>query len=308
MPGVDLARPANGQRHPRASVVDGGFRAREWHAVVGGDDDDGVVEFTRLLQRRQHGPDVAVEALHLEVVVEQVASHLRGVRQERRHRDPCRAATERGAAAWRVRSVRIGTAEPETERTVSRPHLQEGREVVESRTRRIASAPTRLDPARPPPLAGVADDVTGRLEEIGIDGVRAREGAPEVAGVLEPVDRLAGQERRARRGARRRRGEGMREERAFARDAVEIRGAHGPVAVGAGVAERPVVGNGDHDVRPSRRRRLPRAADRDRGRRPHPGANVQTHGRASFGAGGGSGRQHGEQAKEHVTDEHAGRS
>ena len=68
-------RPAHGERS-RAGVVDIGLGARERHAVVGGHDDDRVLELPPPLERLQDRAHVVVEALDLEVIVEDIVAHL----------------------------------------------------------------------------------------------------------------------------------------------------------------------------------------------------------------------------------------
>ena len=79
---------------------------------------------------------------------------------------------------------------------------------------------------------------------------------------FEPMNRLAGQKRGPRRRTRRRRDERVREASPFPGDAIEVRRADGSVPIDAGVGERPVVRNGEKDVRALDRRGLPvRAPD-----------------------------------------------
>ena len=83
--------------------------------MVAGDDDDGVLQFTRLLEQRERLRDVAVEALDLEVVVRDVGADLLDVREESRHRHALKVHAAGPARSPLVSAVRIPSAEPEAE-------------------------------------------------------------------------------------------------------------------------------------------------------------------------------------------------
>ena len=172
-----------------------------------------------------------------------------------------------------VRPVRVAAAEPEAERRSGRAPLHEVVKAFELGAGRVSRPAAGLELPGAPAFSGEADRVAGALQQIRIDGVRAWQRSPEIAAFLQPMDRLARQERRARRGARRRRRESMRKASALAGDAIEVRRADGAVAVGAGMWERPVVGDRQHDVRTCRVRawrlrlilaRRPIACERER--------------------------------------------
>ena len=103
--------------------------------------------------------------------------------------------------------------------------------------------------------------IAGPLEDVRIHGESLGKKPVQVAALGKAMHSLTGEERGARRRARRRGREGVQEQRAFAGDAVERWRRNGPVAVGARMRERPVVGNGKENVRP-RLRHLRRSARR----------------------------------------------
>ncbi len=71
----DAVFPHDGQRHVAGHFVLAALGPGERHAVVGGDDHDGVVQLPRLLQQLQHLAQMTVEVLDLEGVVEHVGAH-----------------------------------------------------------------------------------------------------------------------------------------------------------------------------------------------------------------------------------------
>ncbi len=76
---LDFAGPANGERDVIAVVVSVAFDAGEGHAVVGGDDDEGVIELAALFEFSDHETEVTVGVLHFEGVVEHVVADFFGV-------------------------------------------------------------------------------------------------------------------------------------------------------------------------------------------------------------------------------------
>ena len=122
-------------------------------------------------------------------------------------------------------------------------------EIVELRPCGVAGSAARFQASRPPPLAGIANLVAGRLEQVGIGLEAGRQGTPEVDAFLEAVAFLAGQDRAPRGRAGRRTAKRVRKADAFGGDAIEIGRADDWIPGGAGVSEGLVVGNREEEIR-----------------------------------------------------------
>jgi hypothetical protein len=111
----DRAGPADGEGEVNGDVVALSLRPGEGHAIVGGDDDKGVVQQSAALQLRQHAAEVGVEMLHLERVVEQIGPRLWSVGPMRRKRpDVVRDFAALGhAGAGFIGAMRLRAAVPE---------------------------------------------------------------------------------------------------------------------------------------------------------------------------------------------------
>ena len=81
-PTLDSVWPHDGQRHVHAELVAVGLGTRKSHAVVRRHDDQGVVEFAKFIELLQRLGQMRIEPLDLDVVVENIASNFRCVRQE----------------------------------------------------------------------------------------------------------------------------------------------------------------------------------------------------------------------------------
>ena len=127
-------RPANGEGHTRAEIVQVGLGAGERHAVVACHDDDGVGQLIALLQERNDFPELAVEALDLEVVVQEVATNFGHVGKEVGHAHVIEAQPAGQARALFVTAMRIRAAEPEAERRSVRQRGVERTKVIEPRS------------------------------------------------------------------------------------------------------------------------------------------------------------------------------
>ena len=111
----EVLAPGDGQRQARAIVIEVGLGAREGHAVVGGNDDEGVVQLARLLQEGQYLADLAVKPFDGVVVVEQVAAYSLRIGQERRYLHFAQFFAGSQPHAFRQRPVRLGSAQKEEE-------------------------------------------------------------------------------------------------------------------------------------------------------------------------------------------------
>ncbi len=195
--GAGDAGPADGQGHVRAAVVDGGLRPGERQTVIRRDDDDGACELAGLFEQVEQAADVAVEALDLEVVIEQVVADVSRVGQVSRHAHRVSLHAALPAASRLVRAVGVGASEPEAEWAAGRARPQELLEALERRAGRVPRAAAGFEAPGPPPFAREPDDVAGLLQQVGIHHVPLREVAVQASALLEAVDGLAGQERGA---------------------------------------------------------------------------------------------------------------
>ena len=265
----DAILPHDGERQVVRVVVGMALVVGERHAVVGRDDDQRVVEQAALLQFREHPPEVPVEMLHLECIVEHIVADRLVVRPAGGHAvnvgqflpalgDP---RTEF------IAPVRLMPAVPETPRFIPGRRIEEVREVrrvvvtgdVRRRWRGLpfierpsghlpVLAGGVLRDARPPALAGHAGEVALFPERLREGLELGREIAPVVGRGLELPRVAPRQEARPRGGALAVGGVRMGEEDPLARHAVQRRGLDPGTAVGAAVAVRPVVGHGEEDV------------------------------------------------------------
>ena len=109
--------------------VDLTLDAREGHAVVGGHDDQCVVQLADLLQLL-HGPaQVLVEPLHLQGVIQHVAANDPVVGKILGQHDVGQLLACPQAGAWFVSAMRLVPTQPEAKRFVFRLLLQKVLEV-----------------------------------------------------------------------------------------------------------------------------------------------------------------------------------
>ena len=174
----------------------------------------------------------------------------------------CRRASPTSRRNRVVWPMGIGAAEPERKGLTGTAFRQKLFELLELRPGRIARAAARLELTGAPALSHEADVIAGPLEQVGIHRKALRKKSVEIAPFGKAMDSLTGEERGTRRRARRRGGERVHEERAFAGDPIERRRRNGPIAIRAGMRERPVVGDGKENVRPRLRRLLRRRSTR----------------------------------------------
>ncbi len=292
--GLD-AGAADDQGHVRAVVVEVALAAGDaGHAVVAADDEDGLVEFAAFLEFGDEHAHAGVPGLGLAHVVGHVVADLRDVGEEggQLALEVVRVdAPEVHAAVLLEGAMGERRAEPVAERLAVRPGCQEGLEIAadlgEQLRLRVGEGRAGLDH-----LGGVLGEVvelpTGLLVRVllaAVRGVRGLSGAPDLVALADMVARVAEHQRirrdrsiplravedraqvgpeevlaREQRAAARRaaRGghEGVAEDRAFAGDAVDVRGlddlvearATVDLGVSAGVAP-PVVGEAEDDVR-----------------------------------------------------------
>ena len=250
-------------------LIDLPFDPREGHPVVGGHEDQGVVEFADGLEVVDHPPEVRVEPLDLEGVVEHVAADRPVVRVVPGKFNGLRIASFAEPRAILVGAVWLLGAVPEAEGLAglsgSFEELIEVRRIVDVRhrpVRRSRSMPVVRRPggvslkapglgvAGSPPFAGVADDVAGLLQQVGIDRPLRREDAIMVAGFFKLPGVPPGQDARPAWGAFRVRGEAIREAHPLAGDPIEGRRADPVAAISARMLGRPVVGDHEEDVGP----------------------------------------------------------
>ena len=244
----------------RASVVEIGFGPRERHAVVGREDHDRVVQLSCGLERGDDLSGFSIEALHLEVIIKDVAACRRCVRQEARDVDIRGLHAGARAAAFLVRTMRVLRAEPEGEWFVFRRLLVELGERCELVPGGIPRPSSGFEIPRTPPLPGEADGIARRLQKVRVSGELGGQKSPEVPAFFELMNGAPGEQRCARRRARRRGNECIPEQHTFASDPIEGGRLHYPVTEHAGVRIRPIVGN-DHENIGTCRRRLHAGCD-----------------------------------------------
>src|ERR1043166_3049408 len=133
--------------------------------------------------------------------------------------------------------MRILAAEPETKRFVGRNFLQKFLERFGLRSGRIARPAAGLKISGAPPFAGVADDVSGTLEDVRIRFEFFGQKSPEHGALFKLMNGATGQHGSARRRAARR-----GRQSAFARHALEIWNAHDAITVNSGMRPGPIVG------------------------------------------------------------------
>ena len=241
-------RPDDRHRHVGGALVAVGLAARERHAVVADDDDDGVLGAAGLFQFVEQFADLIVEALHPGVVVEDVAAHFWGVGPIQRHLDVARLHARLDADTRFVGPMGILAAVPEIEGLIPGQLAQERRKTLGLRAGRVARATAFGDDPRPPALADQADPIARPFQHIGKDLIFLRQVAVQVAALLQAMDHLTSQNRGPRWRATRRDTIGAVKEHAAFGGPVEVRSLHDLIAVDACVWVRPIVGDDDEDV------------------------------------------------------------
>jgi len=246
------------------------FGSRERHAVVGGDDDDGVVEQTAFLEELQHSDQVLVEPFDLEGVVQHVGSDGFIVRPPGGNPvdlvDRFPAFGDTGAEF--VTAMGFMATVPEAERFAGWEGIEEVLKVrcvvvrrdawgwrtgfasIKGGSCQVAGfAVFGAGDAGGPAFAGFADVVAELGEDLGISFEFGRKIAPVVAGGFELPGVSASEEAGAGWSAFGVGGVSVGEEEAFAGHAVESWGMDPWAAVGAHVRVRGVVGDADEEVR-----------------------------------------------------------
>ena len=276
------------------------LHVRERHAVIGGDDDQRVLEFARCLEQRERPADLRIAPLHLHRVVEQVAAHDLCIGQVGRDFHVFEPLAEAQTGARLIDAMRLEEAHPETKRLPGGFLLQERLEIrgvirgiysrrhghqllrIEGRPRGIArAAGERLEIARTPALARQPNRVTGPFQQIGVDLETRRKHAAMRHALLELPGISAGENARPAWAAFGVRGERVLEQDAFPCNPIEVRRADPGVAVDAGMrAPAPIVEDDEKDVWPARglRRR-----GRRRGRRGPPREDERHHAETQTG-------------------------
>ena len=131
--GVDLLRPTDQERHHRPEVVQVALAPRHaGHAVVAGNDDQGVVEFTARLQFLDQFVHHPIPGEGLTQVVGDVLTNIGHVRQEGGDLSLQRIrvqAPEFLARSPRPLAMRVVRPEPVEERLVLRVVVKEGPEI-----------------------------------------------------------------------------------------------------------------------------------------------------------------------------------
>jgi len=282
----DAFAPHDRHRHVVREAVRLSLDPRKRHAVVGGYDHQGVGQLALLFQKGEHLPQVPVEILDFEGIVEHVGPHRVGVGPE--GRDAINGLQSFPALAAPgpvlVAPMRFVSPIPEGEGLVGGFLVEKGFEVgrvVRPRHRRrrrlrrllFVGLPGQMPrpalaarDARRPPLPGVADAVSVFGKRFGVGGECIGPVRP-VVGCRAELPRVAPREkRRAGRGTLRIRRVGSGEEQPLFGDAVEGRRVDPVGAVRPKVGKRGIVRHGNEDVRALRTqwfRLAPLASGRD---------------------------------------------
>ena len=263
-----LAAPAHRQRHVQPAVVEVHLGSRERQAVIGGHDDQRVLQHPALFQQRHRLAQLLVVPLDLRIIGGEVFSGRFGIRQVRWHLDAGQLAVHPVAGVGVVDPVRFSAAEPEEERfglvAIGQEVGEVGRVVpvvdascdgrrmlpgVELLAVGVALHPGGTPVTRGPALAGEASAIPGVFQRMGDHRHIGRHGAIEHAR-LPGLPRVASRQQcRPRWGARRAHRKAMGEQHAFLGDPIENRGAHELVAIGAGVRPGLVIGDDEEQIR-----------------------------------------------------------
>ena len=159
-----------------------------------------------------------------------------------------------GFVFWRLRKeVR------EVAGVVGVTYLLEGRLealLLEGRSGGVFSAPPRFEATGAPSLSGVADRVTGFLKELGVGGELGWKSAVDVASLLEPPDRLTGENGGAGGATSGGVAEGMGEAEALFCDAIKGGSFNDRIAIGSGVGVALVVRDAEKNIGPTVRTKL----------------------------------------------------
>ncbi len=264
----DSFGPANGERNAGSVVVEGGFGAGERHAVVAGDDDNGVVELTGFFQQRDGAGYLGIEVFDFDEVVEEVVSDDVVVGKNGWDDDFRGIFAGSFSSAGLEATMGFRGAEPEAEGfffwrlrkeggeiagVVGVAHLFEGRLealLLVGWSGRVFRAPSGFEATGAPSLASVADRVTGFSKEVGVGGELGWKSAVDVASLLEPPDRLTGEDGGAGGTTSGGVAEGMGEAEALFYDAIKGGSFDDGIAIGSGVGIALIVGDAEENVRP----------------------------------------------------------
>ena len=183
-----------------------GFCPRERHPVIACDHYDRIVQFTHFFQQVDHATQMSVKPFNFNGVIKQVAPHNLMIREKTGHNDIIEPFSGSQARPIFVRSVRLLTAEPETEWGTLRARPEKILEisrvvvpvdpfkgwclgsVVVSIPRRIARSPARFPIARSPSFARIANVVSCLFKKFRIDFVLFRKKAGMCACFLQLPD------------------------------------------------------------------------------------------------------------------------
>ena len=144
--------------------------------------------------------------------------------------------------------MRIPAAQPEAERLIRGLLAEERVKALEGVAGRVARSAARLEAAGGPALAGVPNPVASLLEHVRVGRELARQRAVDVARLLQPPDRLSGQESTTGWAARRRVAEGVGEQDTVACHLVEGGCLDDRVPHRAGMHPRLIVRDAEQDV------------------------------------------------------------
>ncbi len=242
--------------------------------MVAGDDDNGVVELSGFFQQCDGASHLEIEVFDFDKVIEEVVADDFVVGEDGRDDDFGGIFAGSFSGAGFEAAVGFRGAEPEAKGfvfwglreegckvagVVGVTYLLEGRLealLLEGWPGGVFSAPPRFKAAGAPSLSGVADGVAGFLKEVGIGCKFGRESAVDVASLLEPPDRLTGENGGAGGTTSGGVAEGVGEAEALFYDAIKGGSFDDGIAIGSGVGVALIVRDAEEDVGPAFGRKL----------------------------------------------------
>ena len=127
--GLNPGSPTDGKRDPGPGVIVVGFTAGERHAMVTGDNDDGILKLADFLQGNDCIHHQCVKALHLVIVISHIAPYYRVIRETFEQSDFIEIHSAPCTRTFVIGPVRVAGSKPETKRFASIPI---GQEIFES--------------------------------------------------------------------------------------------------------------------------------------------------------------------------------
>ena len=246
--------PEYHQRRFHATVVHPGLAPRERTAIVGHHDDDGLVEYPLPLKFGAYLSDEIIEPCNLVVIRDHVLTGFGGIGKPRRYLYVGRIVRYMEFVGT-PRAMRVERSEPEEERLVGGPVLQERDPELRSAVAVFGIIAIGMEIERPVhlrsevPFTGLCGVITTLLQQQGEWNFGGRKGGMQLGrpgGVRVFARDDAATAGTARTGSQ----EGIGELQSLAGQPIDVGGLHYRIAVASDVIPADVVGNDEHDVRP----------------------------------------------------------